>query len=169
MGLRALFTGVMLTLAPAVVPAVAQACSPAMRTPAAQPVRGDACALRIDLDEVNVVSLSAAQGFGAGLSIQKLTQGNACDAALNLVVHDCAAGAVLIIGTEHFALMEAADGAPSPLDDLRRRALADTGADLARVAALSEQAGFGAPLQLRPDQALQFGRHRLPLGCVCGT
>lgn len=164
MGPRAFVLGGMLALAPA----VSQACSPVIVTPAAQPQRGEGCAIRMDLDATNAVRLSAVQPLGARLSIQTLTEGNACDARLNLVVHDCAAREVMIIGTEHFALMEAVPGAPSPLDDLLATAFAEGSPDLARMATLSEQAGFGAPLRLRPDQALQFGRHRLPLSCVCG-
>jgi hypothetical protein len=165
MGLGAHITGALLAL----MPVAALACSPAIVSPAPHPVRGEGCALRIDLDAVDAVFLSAVQPLSPSLSIQNLTEGNGCYARLNLVVHDCAARAVMIIGTEHFSLMDAEPGSSSPLDDLRTAALADGNADLARMAALSEQAGFGAPLQLRPDQALQFGRHRLPLGCVCGN
>jgi hypothetical protein len=146
----------------------ALACSPGIFTPSAVPVAGPNCALRIDLNEVDSVHLGEATATPAGLILQPLSDGNGCYARFNLLVHDCSAGQVLVIGTEHFNLMADAGNAPTGLERIRDAALASDGPrDLPGFAALSEAGGYGTPLTLHTSQSLRFGTQTLPVACAC--
>lgn len=160
-------------LIPALVllaPGAALACSPAIREPSPVPVQGPNCAYGFDLDEIDGVSLGGAERAPSGLLVQALRDGNGCYSRLNLVVHDCAAGQVMVIGTEHFDLMAAMERGPAyspPIEAIRDGAISGELATLADLAAASAAQGYGTPLVLRPDQSLQFGGQTLPLSCAC--
>jgi len=154
----------------------ALACSPMIRDPAPRPVAGPDCALTIDLDQTDSVSLGAALPLAAGMFLQPLSDGNGCHNRQNLLVHDCAAGRVMVIGTERFDLMDTlgrGPGRPSGLEVIRDRALAARAAGrtttLDEFAAQSRAQGYGTPLVLATGQRLQYGNRRLPLDCACRT
>jgi len=163
-----------LAMVAAAMPAAASACSPAVRPPSPVPVRGPDCALSVDLNEIDTASLGSAVALGGGLVLQPLIDGNGCYNRQNLLVHDCTAGQVMVIGTEHFALMEAMGRDPDHVHGLERirvAALAARDAGETRTlddfAAMSRAEGYGEPLVIATRQALQFGDRRLPLDCAC--
>lgn len=148
------------------------ACSPAIREPSPVPVQGPNCAYGFDLDEIDGVSLGEAARAPSGLLVQALRDGNGCYSRLNLVVHDCAAGQVMVIGTEHFDLMQAMERGPAhnpPIEAIRDGAISGELATLADLAAASAAQGYGTPLVLRTDQSLRYDRQTLPLSCACRT
>lgn len=152
----------------------ALACSPGFITPSAVPVAGPNCALRLDLDETDSVSLGETVRTPAGLIVQTLSNGNGCYARFNLLVHDCATGQVMVIGTERFDLMSTLDQRGPPpqtgLERIRARALTAGGPqDLAGFAALSASEGYGDPVVMRTNQSLRFGNRTLPVACACQT
>jgi hypothetical protein len=170
--IRRFILGMLVALVPGLAGGAALACSPAPFTPSATPVAGPNCALRIDLNEYDIVALGPATRTPSGLIVQELSDGNACYTRFNLVVHDCAAGQVMVIGTEHFDLMRAMEqnpeGRPTGLERIRDAGLAAGGPrDLAGFAALSQAEGYGTPATLRPNQSLRFGDRTLPLSCAC--
>jgi hypothetical protein len=159
-------------LALALVPGAALACSPGEFTPSPVPVPGANCALRIDLSPYDSVQLGDAIRTPGGLILQPVGEGNGCYSRTNLLVHDCAAGQVMVIGTEHFDLMRAMEQGPegrqTGLERIRDAALAAGGPrDLAGFAALSQSEGYGTPVMMRPDQSLRFGNRTLPVACAC--
>lgn len=151
-------------------PGAALACSPAIREPSPVPTQGPNCAYGFDLNEIDAVSLGGAERTPSGLFVQALRDGNGCYSRLNLVVHDCAAGQVMVIGTENFSLMDAMERGPDyrpPIEAIRDGAIAGELATLADLSVASEAQGYGTPLVLRPDQSLQFEGQTLPLSCAC--
>jgi hypothetical protein len=152
------------------LPGAALACSPAIRAPSPVPTQGPHCAYSMDLNEIDTVILGGAERAPSGLILQALSDGNGCYARFNLVVHDCAAGQVMVIGTEHFSLMDAAGQDPEVrpgIEIIREAAMAGELATLADLTAASEARGYGVPLVLRPNQSLQFEGQSLPLSCAC--
>jgi len=152
------------------------ACSPMIIEPASEPRRGPDCALAFDLDETDIVSLGSAVPLSAGMFLQPLSDGNGCYNRQNLLVHDCNAGRVMVIGTEHFSLMESMERGPgriSGLEVIRDLALAAHAAgrtqSLDDFAAQSRAQGYGTPLVVATTQRLQYGNRRLPLDCACRT
>jgi hypothetical protein len=161
---------ILATVAALLAPGIGHACSPAIQTPSPVPVQGPNCALRLDLNEIDSVFLGEATRIEGGLILQALSDGNGCYARYNLVVHDCAAGQVMVIGTEHFNLMDDMDNGPTGLERIREAALAPSGPrDLAAFAVLSEAEGYGTPVTMRPNQSLRFGTESLPVACACRT
>jgi hypothetical protein len=150
--------------------AAALACSPAFRTASVVPQQGPGCTYAVDLDAAANVSLGQTHATPSGLILQPLGRGNGCHSSTDLVVHDCRARQVMIIGTEHFVLMEDFDR--DPLDRPRLEVIHDAAmsgelATLADFDAASRAQGFGAPLVLRPEQSLDFQGRRVPLSCAC--
>jgi hypothetical protein len=154
----------------------ALACSPAFIEPSPFPVQGPGCAFSIDLNQTDSVNLGPTARLANGLILQALSEGNGCYSRNHLIVHDCAARAVMVIGAEHFSLMEAMGREAeelSGLEIIRETALAAStaGRPLAPedFTTLSRAQGYGAPQMLRPTDSLRFDRQTVPLGCACRT
>ncbi|MCC5954951.1 MAG: hypothetical protein JJU07_02535 [Natronohydrobacter sp.] len=152
--------------------ASALACMPSEK-PLEPDVRGPDCAFAMDVSRISTVSLSSAEPLGERRYLQTLSDGQVCEGSKNLVVHDCAAGKMLIIGTEFYHAFAMPREDDRHIHKVREAALKvrDQGIvpDFAMITSLSQAEGFGEPKVLRINQRLQFERRTLRLDCVCRT
>lgn len=148
----------------------ALACSIIDFTPSDGPVRGAACSHTYYVSTSRAVGLSEASDLGGGLVVQHATDGNACYREWNIVLHDCTAREVLVIGPARadypwdpeppmFALFErieaaAAAGRPLSLDAL---------------AGLASAAGYGNALRVPVGTRLSINGYQVPSDCACDT
>lgn len=153
------------------------ACSPApFQTPVGAVVEGPGCGMEMALGAFDAVRLGAAERLRGGLSMQALSEGNGCYARLSLVVHDCTAGRVAVIGPETFDLMASLGQDPAAmtgLESIHNRALdalkSGSVQTLDDFTALSRAQGLGEPQMLGTTESLHFGGQSVPLSCACAT
>jgi hypothetical protein len=146
--------------------APALACMPAPMTPTAGPVAGEGCSQSHVLTEIRAVGLSPMQVLAGGLVLQDLYDGNGCYWEANLVVTDCAAGQMLVIGPD------ARDLQTEPRQTGIDRIAAwlegqGAGVDLTAVAARAVQEGYAAPLQAAVGARLSINGAGVATGCAC--
>lgn len=143
------------------------ACMPVLMVPTAAPVPGEGCSQSHVLTEIRAVGLSPMQDLGNGLIVQDIYDGNACYWEANLLVHDCAAGQMLVIGPDARSL----DTEPrqTGIDRIAAWMAAEAASPgLQAVAARAGQEGYGAPLQAAVGARLSINGAGLATGCACG-
>lgn len=155
----------------ALAPAAARACSPVPFTPSATPERGEACAYYRYLTEIRAVGLSPATDLGGGFVLQHATDGNACYHEWNLVLYDCTAGELAVIGPARDDYFPENSGAPmrAVYDRLEAEAAAGHPMSLDAASELGHAQGFGAALRVRAGTRLAINGYTVPTDCACDT
>ena len=151
-------------------PGAALACSIVEYTPSNGPVREASCAYTYYVDTARAVGLSEASDLGGGIVMQHATDGNACYYEWNIVLHDCTAREVLVIGPAR---------ADYPLDPLppmfgiaeRIEAAAEAGRppNLETLAGMAAAVGYGHGLRVPVGTRLSINGYTVPSDCACDT
>lgn len=147
-------------------PSAALACSPAPFTPSAMPVVGEACEFTTYLTEYRAVGLSAITTTAGGLYRQDIFDGNACYWELDLLIQDCAAGQMLVIGPDHRDLMT--EPRNTGIDRITARIDAEA-LTLDQIEALAVAEGYETHLRLAAGTRLSVNGDGLPTRCACET
>lgn len=152
-------------------PAVARACSPVLFTPSAIPERGEACSYYRYLTEIRAVGLSTASDLGGGYVIQHATDGNACYHEWNIVLFDCTARELAVIGPARDDYFPENSGAPmrAVYDRLEAEAAAGHPMSLDAASDLGRAQGFGAALRVPVGTRLAINGYNVPTDCACDT
>lgn len=158
-----------LALAVAAAPLPGLACSPVPFVPAPGPAAGERCSEVWYLSEIRAVGLSPATDLGGALIAQDIFDGNACYWEANLLVHDCARGAALVIGADDRALMTepretGIDRIAGALEQAAARGARMTLEELAAAAAAE---GYGTVLTVPRGRAIEVNGQRLAIDCAC--
>jgi len=150
------------------VPVPALACSPVLFTPSETPVYGERCAIVTHVDPIRAVGLSSLTDLGQGLAYQDIFDGNACYWEANLLVHDCSAGEILVIGEDNRALMT--EPRETGIDRIvEAMQSAGTPMTLDALSAMAEAEGYATRLRLTAGTRLSVNGHGVPTNCACDT
>ena len=147
-------------------PAAALACSPMPFTPSEMPVIGADCAFTSYLTEYRAVGLSEITVSAGGLYRQDIFDGNACYWEANLLIQDCAAGRMLVIGPDMRDLMH--EPRTTGIDRIVARMDTEE-LDLDQITELARAEGYETRLRLRTGARLSVNGHGLPTRCGCET
>ena len=155
-----------LTLAALMAPGAALACSPVLFTPSETPVYGEGCQIVTYVDEIRAVGLSEVVNPGHGLVRQDIFDGNGCYWEADLLVQDCAAGQMLVIGPDNRDLMS--EPQQTGIDRLVA-AMDAGGVTLDQLEAMARAEGYAATLRLATGTRLSVNGHGVPSNCACET
>ena len=155
-----------LALIASLLPAAALACSPAPFTPSAMPVVGEACEFTTFLGEYRAVGLSAITATAGGLYLQDIFDGNACYWEADLLIQDCAAGQMLVIGPDMRDLMH--EPRETGIDRITARVEAEA-LTLDQIEAMARAEGYETHLRLAAGARLSVNGDGLPTRCACET
>ncbi len=154
---------------------MAQACSVAQMTPSDTPVYGEACAVSTVLGEFRAAGLSSATDLGGGFVRQEVIDGNACAWESNLLVHDCAGDALLVVGWEDRDMMASLSDPDFETGLMRITAGLDQAAQqgaplrLAAIADLARAEGLPTALELSGGALISVNGYGVSTSCVCKT
>jgi hypothetical protein len=140
-------------------------------TPSPQPVQGAGCSYYHILTESRSVGLSEAVDLGSGLVLHHATDGNACYREWNLVLHDCTARELVVVGPDRADYLPADSGASMYALFARIEAEAAAGRPMT-LDALTDAAvasGYAPPLRVPVGTTLSINGHRVPTACACAT
>gem|GEM_PF-6824521 len=146
--------------------APAPACSPVLFTPSQMPEVGEDCAFVTYLTEIRAVGLSSITVTAGGLYRQDIFDGNACYWESDLLVQDCAAGQMLVIGQDDRSLMQ--EPRETGIDRIVARIDAEA-LTLDQIEALARAEGYETRLRLAAGARLSVNGEGLPTRCGCET
>lgn len=147
-------------------PGASLACSPVPFTPSAMPVLGEACEFTTFLGEYRAVGLSAITATAGGFYRQDIFDGNACYWEADLLIQDCAAGQMLVIGPDMRDLMH--EPRETGIDRITARIDAEA-LTLDQIEALAVAEGYETHLRLAAGTRLSVNGDGLPTRCACET
>ncbi len=154
------------SIAAGVSAGVAQACSPVGFTPSEMPEVGEACAFTTYLTETRAVGLSEITVTAGGLYRQDIFDGNGCYWEANLLIQDCAAGQMLVIGPDMRDLMH--EPIETGIDWIVARIDVED-LSLDQIADLARREGYETRLRLAAGARLSVNGQGLPTRCGCET
>ncbi len=158
-----------LSVAALLLPGAAQACRFLPYEPAEAPIFGKACTARWTLETDRMVELGEAYDLGAGITLQRLTDGNGCDMEVHLVVHDCGTADVIRIGPVR-QIAGDPDESGQALEDLAAYldgAEAGTPTTLAGIEERASALGLEVSARVISGQKVQAGDFDVTTGCAC--
>jgi hypothetical protein len=151
------------------VPAIA--CSIVDMTPSDQPMRGANCSYYHIATTIRAVGLSEAVDLGGGFVIQHATDGNACYREWNIVVHDCNARSLVVVGPARDDY--GPEQAEVPMYDIFNRIESDAAAghpmSLAALTSLADSYGYAGTLRTAVGTRLSINGYNVPSDCACDT
>ncbi|NKX44355.1 hypothetical protein [Roseicyclus persicicus] len=144
----------------------ALACMPVPLEVTAGPVAGEGCSQSQVLDEYRAVGLSSVTAAAGGLLMQDIYDGNACYLEANLLVIDCAAGQMLVIGPDQRSLET------EPRETGIDRIAAWLGTEgpapgFDEIAARAMREGYDAPLRAAAGARLSINGAGVDTTCAC--
>lgn len=146
--------------------APALACSPMPFTPSEMPEVGEACAFVTYLTEYRAVGLSEILVTAGGLYRQDIFDGNGCYWEANLLIQDCAAGQMLVIGPDMRDLMH--EPRETGIDRIVARIDVES-LTLDQIADLARSEDYETRLRLDAGARLSVNGQGLPTRCGCET
>jgi hypothetical protein len=152
----------------------ALACMPGGLKPSGQ-VKGEACSMTQNVDQVEIIGLGKAEDMGAGIVVQRAYESNGCASAEYLVVMSCGDDTATIIGKEFSAVMDDPSLEPThgTLDKIqawvRKAAMRKMALTPDMVAAEARKLGLEFDLRVKASGKIKMTGKRVSLACGCKT
>ena len=154
---------------------LAEACSATAGVPSNVPVHGSACSVSTQVEEYRSVRLTRATDLGRGFVRQNITDGGGCGYENNLIVHDCGADRLLVVGWEMFDVMDSlTPNSPQPAleritDRIDQAAQGGSPLTLSAIAGLARSERLPTALELAGGTRVSINGHGVSTSCACQT
>lgn len=152
------------------LPGAALACNIVPIVPSATPERRANCSYTHLVSEIRAVRLSEAVDLGGGFVLQYALDGNACYHERNIVLHDCAARDLVVVGPERADYPW--DPEP-PMFDIQERIQTEAEAGqpmtLTALTELAQSHGYADTLRVSVGTRLSINGYSVPSNCACDT